>query len=258
MDTDEDPYSVKHGFWHAHIGWMFKPRVSTSPSDVPDLAKNHLVLFQEKYYAVLILATNVLVAGLAGILTGDFLGAFLIVWMLRQVATFHTTWFVNSIAHTFGSRGYAKELSAVDNYFISLLTFGEGYHNYHHAFEADYRNGIKWYHYDPGKWLIWAFDRAGWVTYKNEVQHVVVIKRLVRSDKSLLEQQLVSFSTYKQEYFQKRIDKLSDSLTQTLKTLQEVKAISKTRYKNQKRLLREELKLWNALTKQITQNRLPM
>ena len=61
------------------------------------------------------------------------------------------------------SKTYAKELSAVDNGILAFFTFGEGYHNYHHAMANDYRNGIHWYHFDPTKWLLWICSKVGLV-----------------------------------------------------------------------------------------------
>ena len=58
------------------------------------------------------------------------------------------------MCHTLGKRHYSKQLSARDNWFSALLTFGEGYHNYHHQFPRDYRNGVRLYQFDPSKWLI--------------------------------------------------------------------------------------------------------
>ena len=59
--------------------------------------------------------------------------------------------FINSLAHIWGSRPYTEKNTARDNGFLALLTYGEGYHNFHHIFASDYRNGIRWYHYDPTK-----------------------------------------------------------------------------------------------------------
>jgi len=64
------------------------------------------------------------------------------------------TFFINSLAHYWGDFTYSDQRTPRDSYFVSLLTWGEGFHNFHHEFPYDYRNGLLWYHYDPGKWLI--------------------------------------------------------------------------------------------------------
>ena len=81
---------------------------------------------------------------------------------------------------------YARELSAVDNAIMALLTFGEGYHNYHHAFAADYRNGIRWYHFDPTKWAIWTAAKLGLVKGLRVINEVTVLKSLVSKDKKMI------------------------------------------------------------------------
>ena len=73
----------------------------------------------------------------------------------------HTTFFVNSVAHLYGSRPYTTENSARDNWFLAFFTHGEGFHNFHHKFPVDFRNGIRWYHWDPNKWAIHAMRVAG-------------------------------------------------------------------------------------------------
>ena len=78
----------------------------------------------------------------------------LLAGVLRLVLSHHFTFFINSLAHMWGKRPYSDQNTAVDNGMVALLTWGEGYHNYHHAFQADYRNGVQWWQYDPSKWLI--------------------------------------------------------------------------------------------------------
>ncbi len=91
-----------------------------------------------------------------GYINGDIWGALLLLGFLRLVLSQHFTYLINSAAHIWGSRQYDPNQTARDNSFIALLTYGEGYHNYHHTFAWDYRNGVKWYHYDPTKWFIKA------------------------------------------------------------------------------------------------------
>ena len=73
----------------------------------------------------------------------------------------HFTFFINSVAHIWGSRPYTEKNTARDNGFLALFTCGEGYHNFHHIFASDYRNGIKWFHYDPTKWMIRSLAAVG-------------------------------------------------------------------------------------------------
>ena len=155
--NDKDPYSAKRGFWFSHIGWMLREYQSERYSDYSncrDLQKDKVVMWQHRYYVPIVLLSNFGITGLLGWLNGDILGMILIAGVARLLLVHHVTFFINSLAHMWGSRPYTDENSARDNGIIALFTFGEGYHNFHHIFEYDYRNGIQWWHFDPTKWLI--------------------------------------------------------------------------------------------------------
>jgi stearoyl-CoA desaturase (delta-9 desaturase) len=89
------------------------------------------------------------------------LGGFLISGLARVVAIQHGTFFINSACHYIGRQPYSKRCSARDSFFLAIFTLGEGYHNYHHEFQHDYRNGVKPWQWDPTKWLIWTLSKLG-------------------------------------------------------------------------------------------------
>lgn len=152
-----DPYSAKKGFWFSHIGWMlrsYQPERYHNYDNVRDLQKDKIVMWQHKHYLILTLATNLGIPVLFGLYTGDIFSSLLLLGFCRLVLNHHTTFFINSLAHIWGKQTYTDKNTARDNGFLAFLTFGEGYHNYHHIFEQDYRNGIRWYQFDPSKWLI--------------------------------------------------------------------------------------------------------
>ena len=155
-DNDRDPYSIGRGFWFAHVGWMLKdyPSGEVDYGIVKDLQKDPVSAWQHRHYWALVLATNVAMPLFLGWLTGDMLGMFLLAGVLRLVLSHHVTFFINSLAHMWGRQPYTDENSARDQHFLALITYGEGYHNYHHLFQADYRCGIRWYHLDINKWFI--------------------------------------------------------------------------------------------------------
>ncbi|MGQ8366566.1 acyl-CoA desaturase [Glaciecola sp. 1036] len=162
--NDKDPYSAKKGFWFSHIGWMLREYQAeryTDYSNCRDLQKDKVVMWQHNHYLPIVLIANFGITGLLGWINGDILGMILIAGVLRLVVVHHVTFFINSLAHIWGSRPYTDTNTARDNGIIALFTFGEGYHNYHHIFEYDYRNGIKWWHYDPTKWLIKSLSLVG-------------------------------------------------------------------------------------------------
>lgn len=156
-DNDHDPYSAKRGFWYSHIGWMLREYQASKYSNydnVKDLQQDPIVMWQHRHYLLLTLITTIGWPVAIGFMLGDVWGAVLLVGFARLVINHHTTFFINSLAHIWGKQTYTDRNTARDNGFLAFLTFGEGYHNYHHIFSADYRNGIRWWHFDPTKWLI--------------------------------------------------------------------------------------------------------
>jgi stearoyl-CoA desaturase (Delta-9 desaturase) len=155
-DVDQDPYSAKRGFWFSHMGWILRdyPSGRNDFSNARDLQRDPVVAFQHRHYLALALATNLGLPLALGWAVGDPWGVFLLGGLLRLVLNHHFTWFINSLAHMWGTQPYTDENTARDNPVMAFLTYGEGYHNYHHIFQNDYRNGVKWWQYDPTKWLI--------------------------------------------------------------------------------------------------------
>ncbi|PLW84060.1 acyl-CoA desaturase [Kineobactrum sediminis] len=162
-DDDQDPYSAGRGLWFSHMGWMLRnyPSGDNDFSNARDLQRDNVVMWQHKHYVALTTTMNLGLPLLLGIWHGDIIGTVLIVGLLRLVVNHHVTFFINSLAHFWGSRPYTESNSARDNGFLAFLTYGEGYHNYHHIFQTDYRNGIRWWQWDPTKWLIALCAKLG-------------------------------------------------------------------------------------------------
>ena len=162
-DVDRDPYSIKRGFWFAHIGWMLRdyPSGRKDFSNIPDLRRDPLLQFQHRFYVPLVLITNFGFPLAAGWLVGDVWGTFILAGILRLVVSQHVTFFINSLAHMWGARPYTDENTARDNPFLAFVTYGEGYHNFHHIFAHDYRNGVRWWQFDPTKWIIASLQYVG-------------------------------------------------------------------------------------------------
>lgn len=165
-DNEKDPYSIGRGFWFAHIGWMLRnyPSGTTDTSNVKDLERDPIVRFQHKHYAILVILSNIVLPIALGALNGDIIGMFLLAGVLRLVVSHHVTFFINSLCHMWGKRPYTDENTARDNGWLALVTYGEGYHNFHHIFQSDYRNGVRWWQYDPTKWLIFGMSKVGLAT----------------------------------------------------------------------------------------------
>lgn len=219
VDTNDDPYSIKKGFWYAHVLWLFHKSPPIEERRVRDLAQNRMVVFQQRYSGALSFASNIVVCGAIGWALGDYLGAFVLAWWTRLFVSHHFTWFVNSLCHTWGERTFSKEHSAVDNYILAFLTVGEGYHNYHHTFASDYRNGVRWYHFDPTKWTIWTLSKLGLASGLKRFNSYRIRKRLLQEDKKLLLDTLKERAHIKKLELEQTIHHLADCLQAKLSRL---------------------------------------
>jgi stearoyl-CoA desaturase (delta-9 desaturase) len=153
LDTEEDPYSIIKGFFHAHIGWVIENN-NAKIKGVNDLKRNPVVMFQEKNYWVISITLSFIVPLIIGFIYGRPFGSLLWGGILRVTVVHHATFFINSLCHFIGKRPFEPKITARDSWWVAFLTFGEGFHNFHHKFHWDYRNGIRWYDFDPGKWII--------------------------------------------------------------------------------------------------------
>jgi stearoyl-CoA desaturase (delta-9 desaturase) len=191
-DWDKDPYSARRGFWFSHMGWILRnyPSGVNDFTNARDLERDPVVMFQHRFYLPLTLAMNIGLPLLAGWIVGDVWGVFLLAGVLRLVLNLHFTWFINSLAHMWGSQPYTDENTARDNTALAFLTYGEGYHNFHHIFQNDYRNGVKWWHFDPTKWLIAGLSYVGLASNLKRVpdlwiQRAQVAMQFKRMEKTL-------------------------------------------------------------------------
>jgi stearoyl-CoA desaturase (delta-9 desaturase) len=165
-DVERDPYSAKRGFWFSHVGWILRNYKSGEPdfSNARDLERDPLVRFQHRYYYVIAIGMNIGLPLALGWLVGDVWGVLLLGGVVRLVISHHATFLINSAAHKWGTQPYTDENTARDNPVLAFLTHGEGYHNFHHIFQNDYRNGVRWWQWDPTKWLIATFAGLGLAT----------------------------------------------------------------------------------------------
>ncbi len=176
-DTDRDPYNAGRGFWYSHIGWIFwKTNKDRDFSLVPDLLKDKWVMWQHRN-AVSI----ALVVGFAGPFA---LGLFFdrpwgfLLWggLIRVVFVHHATFLINSWAHKIGTQPYSRADTSRNSIWLAFFTNGEGYHNFHHRFPSDYRNGIRWYHWDPTKWLIASMRSLGLTWKLHRIPEHLILK----------------------------------------------------------------------------------
>jgi stearoyl-CoA desaturase (delta-9 desaturase) len=266
VDGDGDPYGTNKGFWHSHILWLFEHQAPIEERLVRDLMANRFVMFQHKYYGWLATATNVLLVAVVAALTQDVFGALLFGFLLRLFLTHHSTWFINSLAHIWGSKPYSSEHSAVNNFILAHLTFGEGYHNYHHTFSGDYRNGVRWYQFDPPKYLIWLMSKIGLASDLQRVNRVAIDRTLVAADRKLMLQHLRDVEHPRVQAFMSSMDTTYESLTDKLAQMKtdldrysvlkrerarEEIRIKKAQIRDLRKSIRSEMKDWERLCKEV-------
>lgn len=162
-DQDADPYNAQRGFWYSHCGWLFFTDGHADEKYASRLRQDAVVMWQHRYYLPIVLS-GLGLTFIVGFLYNGWiggLGCFLLAGVGRTFAVLNSTFCINSICHLWGSQPHGQANSSRDSWLVSLMTFGEGFHNYHHTYQSDYRNGPRWYNFDPSKWLIFGLSRIG-------------------------------------------------------------------------------------------------
>ena len=150
-ETDKDPHSPRNGTYWSHMGWIFRGTAQNQDEATqwrysPDLMKDKVHVFMSNYYWVTPIVAAVILFAIGGfsmVLWGIF---------LRQVIGWHSTWLVNSATHLWGTRRFETRDDSRNNGLIAALTFGEGWHNNHHAHPRSAKHGLTWYEFDVN-WL---------------------------------------------------------------------------------------------------------
>lgn len=158
--VEKDPYSARKGLWWSHMDWILRPRpeffgVETCSKKAPDLARHAYYRWLDRYFLFLQLPLAVLLYALGGwsfVIYGVF---------VRAVILWHSTWFVNSASHWWGYRTFESNDGARNLWWVSLLTYGEGWHNNHHAFPYVAKSGFHWWEIDTTWMVISALKTVG-------------------------------------------------------------------------------------------------
>ncbi len=162
-DQEADPYNATRGFWYSHCGWLLVGQRYTDEKYAARLRQDPIVMWQHRYYMPIVLS-GLALPFLVGSLHGGWRGGlscFLLAGVGRTFAVLNSTFCINSVCHIWGRQPHSQANSSRDSWLVSLITFGEGYHNYHHTYPSDYRNGPRWYNFDPSKWLIATLSFLG-------------------------------------------------------------------------------------------------
>jgi stearoyl-CoA desaturase (delta-9 desaturase) len=161
-DGPGDPHAASRGFWWAHMGWIF---VALPDGEIearqrryaPDMLEDPYFRFLDRWYWALQIPLGLVLLWVGG--WG------LVVWgiAVRLVVTYQTTYLVNSAAHWFGYQSYRSGDRSRNNWWVALLSYGEGWHNNHHAFPWSARHGLRGWEIDPSYWAIRGFQLFGLV-----------------------------------------------------------------------------------------------
>lgn len=248
VDSEKDPYSISKGFWYAHIAWMlFKedphPHFKAYQRD---LVNDKIVVWQDKYYVWIAICMGLILPGVLGwLFFGSFLGGLALGGFLRLVCVHHGTFLINSLSHWWGAQTYTDQNSARDNLFAAFLTFGEGYHNFHHLFANDYRNGIKWYHWDPTKWLIKLKAKLGLVSSLRKAPEEEILKaKLIMDEKRLAQKTSSNYVIQWQGHLEEMKKKLLDAQIHINKLKQEYLKLKAEKTENYKNRMEEIKREW--------------
>ncbi|MCB0421874.1 MAG: fatty acid desaturase [Bdellovibrionales bacterium] len=227
-DNVDDPYNINRGFWYAHMGWIIRtPNPKNFPHLKKDLLANPLVVFQDKHYWALAILSSLALPTYLGYLIGDAVGGFVVAGVLRIVIVHHFTFFINSLCHIWGRQPYSDKVTAKDNAVLAFFTYGEGYHNFHHKFQHDYRNGIKWYQFDPSKWVIQILSFFKLATSLKRASHLSILKAQLTMRQKEIRQRIDLLSHRKD--LNQRIDDLIKKVEQAYRDMREKKLIYQER-----------------------------
>lgn len=187
-ETDADPYNSKRGFFFSHIGWLLVRKhqdikVKGKTIDMTDLKENPVLKFQHRYYIILGPLVSIVLPACIATLWGETLwNSFFVCSMFRYVTTLNGTWLVNSAAHMWGIKPYDKNIDPVENNTVSWITFGEGFHNFHHTFPWDYKAAeLGGYSPNATKLFIDIMAAIGWAYDLKFVSKDVVYERVQRT-----------------------------------------------------------------------------
>jgi len=159
-DREGDPHSPRQGFWWSHMGWIMQGHSLQRNQEATaryaqDLLKDPFQRWLMRWHYLTTVALGIVLYAMGGwqfVLWGVF---------LRMVFAWHTTWFVNSAAHVWGSRRFETRDDSRNLWWVGLLAFGEGWHNNHHAHHSSARHGLTWYEIDVNWYGIWVMKKLG-------------------------------------------------------------------------------------------------
>lgn len=182
-DREGDPHSPMEGFFHAHLGWIFKDSTVDPNVYCRHLLKDPIVMFVSRTFLLWVALSLLIpfaIGGWSGLLWGGLVRIFL---------AHHVTWSVNSVCHTFGKREFETNDQSRNEWIVGLLAMGEGWHNNHHAFPRSAFHGLHWWQFDLSGYIIWTLERVGLVRDVYRISPEMLARRSIRTAQKLTTQQ---------------------------------------------------------------------
>ena len=182
-DREGDPHSPVDGFFHAHLGWIFRDGDADPRVYCRHLLKDRIVTFVSKTFLLWAILSLAIPFGIGWILGGWALALTGVLWggLVRMFLTHHVTWSVNSVCHTFGRREFETTDRSRNEWIVGLLAFGEGWHNNHHAFPRSAFHGLHWWQFDVSSYVIWTLERLGLARDVYRIPGAVVTQRAAKA-----------------------------------------------------------------------------
>jgi stearoyl-CoA desaturase (Delta-9 desaturase) len=182
-DREGDPHSPVDGFFHAHLGWIFRDGDADPRVYCRHLLNDRIVTFVSKTFLLWAILSLAIPFGIGWLVGGWALALTGVLWggLVRMFLTHHVTWSVNSVCHTFGRREFETTDRSRNEWIVGLLAFGEGWHNNHHAFPRSAFHGLHWWQLDVSSYLIWTLERLGLARGVYRVPAAVVRQRAAKT-----------------------------------------------------------------------------
>lgn len=186
IDDERGIRAALKGLWHSHLGWLFDKDLTSDPVRYcPDLARDPDIRFISRHFVGFVML-GMLIPGLIGLALTQSLAGFAtgVLWggLVRFFLLNHVTYAVNSVGHYFGRRRFATADESRNVAWLAIPSFGEGWHNNHHAFPRSYRHGMRWYEIDISAGIIRALEAGG------------LARNVVRIDRELMDRKAVSLA----------------------------------------------------------------
>lgn len=172
LAVDEGWKGWLKGFWHAHVGWLFRGEKTSVQQYASDLLNDKILARIDRHYPLWILLTLFLPLLLGLAIEQSWRGAFIVfLWgsLARVFLLHHVTWSINSVCHVFGKRPFQTKDESRNQWVMGLLALGEGWHNNHHAFPSAAIQGLHWWQMDVSGMMITLFEKLGWAEHVKRV-----------------------------------------------------------------------------------------